>query len=345
MKKIVLMIIICVVPAFIHGQFIFEGSYTGDTYYNMSGGLKTGGGFMGMASIAVEFDAGAAGLWDGGTFRAAGMSIHGKSLTENYLGDIQVASNIDAGEHTCLHELWFRQQAGPVTVTLGLQDLNSEFMVSGGGGEFVNSSFGTPSVIALGVPVPIFPLTGLGVTAKWDISVRWSVQGALFDGLQTDFERNPHNIRWTLGRGDGMLAMGEIHLDGRYKFGAYYHSTDDNYGFHLSADQPLGERVGLFGQAVFSPKNKNENNCYIGLGANFAGVFSRRRDSAGVAIAHAGLHRALHKHETAIELYYKYNFSDNIALQPDIQYILNPSGGEERLTDALAGIVRLNVSF
>jgi carbohydrate-selective porin OprB len=111
-------------------------------------------------------------------------------------------------------------------------------------------------------------------------------------------------------------------------------------------DQPLGERVGVFAQAVVSPRGKNENNYYVGAGANLAGVFSRRgRDSAGVAIAHAGLHRAAHKHETALELYYKYRVSDNIALQPDVQYILNPSGGEARLPDALVGMVRLHLNF
>jgi carbohydrate-selective porin OprB len=149
-----------------------------------------------------------------------------------------------------------------------------------------------------------------------------------------------------MGRGDGTLSMIEVHLDGRYKLGAYYHSRDKNYGFHLSADRRVGDRVGLFGQLVLSPKSINENNYYIGAGANFAGVFSReQRDAAGIAMAHAGLHRARHRHETAVELYYKYLFSDNIALQPDVQWILNPSGGETKLPDALVGILRLHLNF
>lgn len=340
----------CMAASAVYGQsgnpFTFEASYTSDAYYNTRGGIATGGGFMGMGNITVGFDTEAAGWWRGGEFFVNGASIHGRSLTENYLGDLQVASNIDAGEHSYLHELWFRQRLGRVSVTIGLQDLNAEFMVTEGGGEFVNSSFGTPSVIATGVPVPIFPLTGLGATARWDISDRWAVQGALFDGAQTDFERNPNNVRWALGRGDGTLAMGEVHLDGRYKIGGYYHSQEGNWGIHASADQPLGDRVGLFVQAVVSPKNKNANNYYLGLGGNLTGVFSRRgRDAAGLALAHAGLHTAEHKHETAVELYYKYNFTDNIALQPDVQYIVSPSGGESKLSDALVGILRLHLSF
>ncbi len=88
------------------------------------------------------------------------------------------------------------------------------------------------------------------------------------------------------------------------------------------------------------------NNYYIGLGANLRGVFSkRRRDVLGFAVAHAGLHDAAHKHETVLELYYKYRFNDNIALQPDIQYVISPSGSDEKLSNALAGILRLIINF
>ena len=322
--------------------FSFEGAYVGDAYYNMTGGLKTGGGFMGMGNIKIGFDTGAAQWWRGGSFFVNGASIHGRSLTESYLGDMQVASNIDAGEHAYLHELWYRQQLGPVSFTLGLQDLNAEFMVSEGAGEFVNSSFGVPPVIATGIPVPIFPLTGLGLSARWDISEKWAVQGVLFDGNQTAFEHNPHNIHWRFGKDDGVLTMGEVHYDGRFKLGAYYHSADDNYGFYALADQPLTDRLNLFGQLALAPKSKNDNNYSLGLGANW---FAAERHALGLAVTHAGLHAADHKHETAVELYYKYTLGDNIALQPDFQYIVNPSGAETRLDNALVGMLRLHINF
>jgi porin len=339
LKKVMLLAAMCGVCGAVGAQdrLTFEGSYVGDAYYNTTGGLATGGGFMGMGNITVGVDA-----WRGGSFFVNGASIHGKSLSENYLGDMQVASNIDAGEHAYLHELWFRQEFSRVALTLGLQDLNAECMVSEGAGEFVNSSFGVPPVIATGVPVPIFPLTGLGLAARWEIGGKWAVQGALFDGNQTSFEHNPNNVHWSFGKDDGVLTMGEVHYDGRFKLGAYHHSADDNYGFYLLADQPLGERLGLFGQLAVAPKSRNENNYSVGLGANY---LIAERHTAGLAATHAGLHAADHKHETALELYYKYTLGDNIALQPDVQYVINPSGGETKLDNALVGMLRLHVNF
>ncbi len=326
-KKILLLAALCCgIGHVAHGQFTFEGAYTSDACHNFRGGMAQGGGFMGLAGIAVGLDTGAAGLWRGGTFYVHGAGIHGHSLSAHYTGDLQVASNIDADETVSLYELWFRQRFGRVTVTAGLQDLNAEFMVTGGGGEFINSSLGTPSVIALGVPgAPVYPDTRPGVEVRWDVSDRWAVQGALYEGG---------------------LAMGEVHLDGRFKFGGYYHSASRVWGIHASVDQPVGERVGLFAQAALSPRDRVDNNIYLSLGANFHGVFSRhRRDAAGVAIAHAGLHSLPGRHETAVELYYRYNFTDNIALQPDVQYIVNPSGTGAALPDALVGILRLAVAF
>jgi porin len=336
----------------LHGQspgrdpFSFSGAYVGDLYANTAGGLGTGAGYMGMGNIKIGFDTGKAGWWKGGGFFVNGASIHGKSLSETFSGDLQIASNIDAGEHVYLHELWVRQRAGSVTLTMGLQDLNADFMVSEGAGRFINSSFGVPPVIATGIPVPIFPLTGPGLSVVWEIDERWTLQGALFDGKQTSFEHNPHNLHWSFCHDDGMLTMSEIHFRGRYKLGAYYHSADKNYGFYALADQPLGERVSLFGQLALAPKGKNENNYYFGAGANLSGVFdSGGRDEMGVALAHAGLHDTGHRHETALEFYYKYTVSENIALQPDIQYIINPSGTGDKLKNALAGILRLRIDF
>lgn len=381
LKKITLLAAAFGAYHLVHGQensaqkdpaFTFEAAYLGDAYGNARGGLKTGAGYMGMGNLCIGFDTEKAGWWRGGSFYVNGASIHGKSLSEHYLGDLQVASNIDAGTHAYLHELWFRQDFEKLSFTLGLQDLNAEFLASESAGEFLNSSFGVPPVVSVNLPAPIFPLTGLGFSAQWRISDRFTWQATVFDGCQKPFEHNPYNLSWSFSKEDGVLAATEFHakfkikdMEGTYKVGAYYHSGlsevdeltqestqvfRDNYGFYLIADQTVYEqgnrKITLFAQLAAAPKSKNEHGYYLGLGASCHGVFSREgKDMLGLAVANLDLRRASHNHETAVELFYKWQFSDNFALQPDLQYIVNPSGTEDKLNNALLGILRLHVNF
>ncbi len=340
----------------------------------MSGGLKTGGGYMGLGNLAVGFDTEKARWWRGGGFYVKGAAVHGKSLSEHFSGDLQVASNIDAGTHTYLHELWFWQEFGKGWFTVGLQDLNAEFFVTENGSEFINSSFGMPPGVAGNVPVPIFPLTGLGVAARWDLSDRFGWQMAVFDGMQAPFEENPHNLHWRFGKGEGLLAVTEVHaqmqlngLDGTYKAGSFYHSGcketpaeggpaeylfRHNYGVYLLADQTVmhnearQRKIGLFAQAVFSPKEENAYAWYAGLGANYYGIFSPMgEDVLGVAVASVDQHQKGCKNETVFEVSYKRQFSDHFAVQPDLQYILHPSRTGADLPNALIGIIRVYINF
>ncbi|MDR1761155.1 MAG: carbohydrate porin [Bacteroidales bacterium] len=352
--------------------FSLEAAYVSDVYSNAAGGLKTGGGYMGMGNLQMGFDTEKARWWKGGSFFINGANIHGKSLSEHFAGDLQVASNIDAGNHSYLHELWFKQEFENFSFTVGLQDLNADFLSSENAGEFINSSFGIPPVISCNLPVPIFPLTGLGVSAQWNISKNYMWQSTFFDGHQTDFENNPHNIHWKFYKDDGVFIATEFHAkftikekEGTYTLGTYYHSGlsefdektqlthtmfKNNYGFYFIADQTIFKReqqkIGLFTQVTTAPKSKNVHCHYLGLGANYYGIFSKSgKDILGLAAAFFDVHKTNKKHETAIELYYKWQFNDTFAVQPDIQYIINPSGTDAGIPNALLGMVRLHINF
>jgi porin len=379
-KSIFLFIIVFCSSGLSRGQqhqkenpFSFEASYIGDGYANAAGGLRTGAGYMGMGNIKMGFDTGRARWWKGGSFFVNGASIHGKSLTENFSGDLQVASNIDAGTHVYMHELWFRQEFDRFSFTVGLQDLNSDFLTGDNAGEFINGSFGVIPVVSGNVPLPIFPLTGLGISARWDIDDRFALQAAVFDGCQTPLgENNPHNLHWSFSSGDGMFAATELHskfhikgMEGTYKLGAYYHSGliefdeetrtsntvfKHNYGFYVIADQTVFERgnrkIGVFTQVGIAPENQNLHSFYAGFGVNCYGIFSTEgRDVMGLAVATLDMLRSRHSRETALELHYKYQLNDNIAIQPDIQYIIDPSGTAAKLPDALIGILRIHIGF
>ena len=354
--------------------FHFEASYIGDFYVNAVGGLRTGIGYMGMGNLKIGFDTEKAGWWKGGTFFINGASIHGKSLSENFSGDLQVASNIDAGTHAYLHEVWFQQEFKKISFTVGLQDLNVNFVGTENGAEFINSSFGVPPVLSGNIPVPIFPLTGLGISAKWNINNIFCWQTAIFDGCQTPFEHNPYNLCWKISKDEGIFFITEFHsniriynLDGRYKIGYFYHSElkkidienqnktyfiRPNNGLYALIDQTImqseatNQKIGLFAQVAFCPNKGIEYSHYFGLGVNYYGIFNKEgKDILGLAVAHVNLDKTNHKHETALELFYKWQFNENISVQPDIQYIFNPSLTEMSLKNALVSLLRLHINL
>jgi len=349
----------------------FEASYIGDNVNNLSGGIKTGSKYLGMANLRLSFDVEKAGLWKKGQFYLNAANTHGASPSSELLGDMQVASNIDAGNHTYIQEFWFKQALGQFELTAGLQDLNVEFANSEYGGLFMNSSFGILPVISTNVSAPIFPLTTLGITAKWNISPKVSWLGAVYDGSPTDFDYNPYNIKWRLASGDGVLAISELQynaniksLPGTYKVGIYSHnhvienSLDENVtdslennivGLYAYADQKVWEQnnksLGLFAQLGYSPSDASTNNYYLGLGLNYAGLFTKQgTDVLGLAVAHQHFTGGLSS-ETAIELTYQYQLTKNIFIQPDFQYIINPAGTGETLNNCFAANLRFGISF
>jgi porin len=351
----------------------YSTSYTGDFFGNLTGGKKTGTAYLGIANIRVDFNTKKLGLWEGGEFFINGACTHGATPSEKLIGDFQVASNIEAGNHIFIHELWYKHSVGKTEITVGLQDLNVKFLTSAYSGSFINSSFGVPSLISDNVPVPIFPLTALGITGSYKIHETIAIQAALYDGLPELFDNNQYNVAWDLNRNDGALIFTELQfstlingLPGSIKTGGYYHSHlkemneetgftetvfDNNYGFYLIADQLVlqkseGAGVGLFAQVAVSPSGLNRHNYYLGGGINYSGIFNNDTDNLlGLAFAHAGFKNDSLKDETTIEMFYKTNIADNIFIQPDIQYIINPSGTEDILDNAVAVFMRFGINF
>ncbi len=353
--------------------FNFEASYSGDFVGNLVGGKNTGTLFLGMANIKIGFVTANFGLWNNGEFFINGASTHGGSPSEKLLGDFHVASNIEAGDLTYLHELWYKHTINNFELTIGLQDLNAEFVTSEFAGSFINSSFGIPSLISDNIPVPIFPLTALGLSARYEFSENIALQAAVFDGMPEDFENNRYNLKWELNSNDGVLFISEIHLatnfrdmPGILKAGYYYHSClretcpesgidkiifDNNYGFYAIADQTIfqshnNRQLGLFMQIAFSPLNINSHNYYLGGGINYTGVLNHETEDAfGIAFAHAGFKDESLRNETTIEVFYTTKITQNLSLKPDVQYIINPAGTGVNLNNALAAIMRFELNF
>ena len=351
--------------------FTVGAAYVGNAVSNFSGGIKTGTDYLGMATIRVGFNTSQAGWWKGGQFHLHAVNTHGASPSVELLGDFQVASNIEAGNHTYVQELWFKQSAGKMEFTVGLQDLNVEFVNTHYGAHYFNSSFGVMPVISGNFAAPIFPLTTLGITGKWNISEKTSWLNALYDGNPAGFNHNPHNLRWSYNEGDGILAITEIQhntncneLTATYKIGVFYRNhiaekilnislpdslNKNQTGIYAVIDKKVWKEVnknlGVFTQLGCSPTADSQCNIYAGLGINFTGLFSKKgNDVLGLALAHVGF-RGKIKDETAYELSYRYQINDHLFIQPDIQYIIHPAGTDKTLNNSFAGLLRVGVEI
>jgi porin len=236
-------------------------------------------------------------LWKGGEFDIELMNTHGKNLSAEYIGDIQVISNIERGNYTFLYQLLFTQRFLKGFVSAGVHDLNSEFVTNKSVFALTNSSFAIPSSFALNFPVSIFPNCALAVVGNYQISGFFNLRTGIYDGHTGSFDLDPYRMNLSVF---GFMSITEVEyntnnkLNTTIKGGGYYLSdsfidpsdalitSKGNYGFYLLADQKLTKNVtrglGIFSQISYAPKNKNYCVLYTGLGLNIFAPFEKRKN-------------------------------------------------------------------
>ncbi len=344
----------------------WEISYTGDLVSNVSGGIRSGTGYLGLAGIRSELNTEGAKLWKGGLFSLHLIHTHGSTPSTEMIGDLQVVSNIEAGNHTCFQEMYYKQTLGFLEITAGLQDLNASFAITDMATVFVNSSFGIIPTFSGNLPAPVFPLTAPGLTLKIGLGQHTDWRLAVFDGCPTAFEHNHLNLSWKLNREDGALLVSEWQFTGAetnsgtsVRLGMYSrrHQAEKDpetpsatmktcYGAYALAEGTIwqsarsGRRAGVFLQAGLSPDPSNVVDFYAGLGTVLSGLVRMDgEDRLGLAVAHASL-TAGAGHETTLECTYHVPITKHLSLQPDFQIVMRPGGQKG---SAWVGLLRLGI--
>jgi len=172
-------------------------------------------------------------------------------------------------------------------------------------------------------------------------------------------------------------SSNERGLQGTYRLGSFVHTYNYNtfasqtgagplqsagadYGIYGVMDQQIyshgGEAISLFVRSGGAPSNTNFVDYYVDGGFNFSGFIpSRPLDIAGIAVARSHVSGEFsdsqvaegslpYSAETVVEGTYKVQLAPWWSIQPDIQYIVNPSG-EQGSSDALELGVRTSVTF
>jgi porin len=153
-------------PALAKGGIGLSGTYYGEGFAN-SGGFNQGGKYDGVLDVALDADMQKLGLWKGLCFHANGFQIHGQSITADNIGSLMPVSSLEATPATRLFEMWFEQHMleDKLAVRVGQLAADSEFILSEGGGFFLNGTWGWPSITAADMPSggPAYPLATPGV--------------------------------------------------------------------------------------------------------------------------------------------------------------------------------------
>ncbi|WP_428308526.1 carbohydrate porin [Lacipirellula sp.] len=360
-----------------HGGVTGEYIYTGEVFMNARGGIATAHSphYRGNLDLVVQIDTAKQQFWDGGRFFIYGQSTHGKSISEDYVGDYQLLSNLDPWPKTEIaqvSEYWYRQDFGDGNLGFkaGKQDANADFAFADLGGDFINSSFGQIPT----VPLPTFPNPGLGLACFCHLHEHALISGGIYDGL-------PDGGQWGFsGLGDnGCISLTQLELrqpeefgnglPGTVRLGFWYHSGNpeeivadphprllgDNYGAWATFDKMLinetgedGDEQGLgaFAQFGWAPQDRNQVDQHYAGGILYRGpIDGRDLDVVGLGVTNVLYGTPSRRifgttYETATEVFYKAFLTDFIALQFDLQYITNPEGV---YPDSIAPGVRFEV--
>lgn len=332
---------------------------TSDLLRKARGGVDPaapGTGYRSRLDVSLTLDTDRLGLWPGGIVFLDAQSGQGGGLTQRHVGDTQVLSNIDAHRFTQLSEWWLEQAflSDRLRLKLGRQDANADFACFDSGAFFLNSSFGLIPT----VPIPTFPEPAVGVTASMDLSPRFNIALGAFDPALARVSAYPAPASFGIELRLASGAGGE----NRYRVGLWHvrpypfeasglHPPTGAWAIHGTLDKTLvatgdGRGLRVFAQVGLAPAITAGVDAYLGWGAVHTGLGAGRdQDSIGLGVAHARLARPqgpVGGSETAIELFYRVRVLPWLIMQPDIQYIVSPSGLYE---DAFIAGLRVETRF
>jgi porin len=275
---------------------------------------------------------------------------------------------------------WSFDAAGPGSLRLGLYDLSAEFDVLDSRALFLNSAYGTGQDLAQsGKNGPsLYPVTALGARLAWAPHERLLLKTAVLDGVPGDpGERGRSRLH--LSSSEGALWIVEATSGGEHlRAGAgYWRYTSDFPGLYSADDvattrndnaggyvmlelatapaagfeEPrwLGfgrvgtaeERVNVFDRfyaagVVLRSGWPRKYGSYLGLAASEARVgsgYRRQRATAGLATEDC---------ERNVELTWRFPLGEHAAVQPDVQYVQNPSG-DPAIPDAWVVGIRIEL--
>ena len=216
---------------------------------NVRGGLMTGQAYQGLTTLTLGMDTEHAGAWQNGSFYLSALQIRGRQFTQDYVGSIHTASNIEAQNTTRLWEVWYQHRLNEkLDIKVGQQSIDQEFMVNQYAGPFVGAYFGWSALPSNDLPAGggVYPLASLGVRMRANLTDSATLLLGSFVGDAANTSTQDPQIAnkkgTTFSLHGGALHIVELQyainqakpadagvavnraLPGMYKIGAWYHN-------------------------------------------------------------------------------------------------------------------------
>ncbi|HKQ54859.1 MAG TPA: carbohydrate porin [Methyloceanibacter sp.] len=248
------------------------GAYFAEPFYNW-GGFDQGGEYQGVLELYVNADMNKLGLWKGLCFHANGFQIHGNSITAANIGSLAPVTSLEATDATRLFELWLEQTIikDKLSVRVGQLAADEEFILSEGGGYFLNGTWGWPTIAAADLPSggPAYPLATPGVRVAVNPNEKMGLLIGVYNGdpappcaIDDPQRCNDHGLDFELN--DDPLLMvegvyrynqsarlpGAVKLGGWNHFGTFEDQRFDSGGALIAVSgnsgAPLNHNWGLY---------------------------------------------------------------------------------------------------
>ena len=283
----------------------FTPIYSAETFGNPIGGVHQGAIYGGLLELDLTLDFKKMADWDG-SFHVSSYYPMGNSLSATDTHDLFIVSDIAAYNTPHLFELWYDQKFwnDKVSLRVGQMAADSEFFISTGAFNFLNSTYGWPAIVGANAPTPNYPYGAPGVRLELNPDEHWRYLGAVYAGNPApdrlgdpnpnrapDGDYNNSGTGFYINGSQGFFCINELWynlnkednatgLPGTYKIGGWFHTDTfsnlryDNHGVPLASPasdghpQAVDGNNGFYGivdQAVWQDKSDPKQTREIDL--------------------------------------------------------------------------------
>jgi len=346
--------------------------YTGSMWSNVAGGIRRGTEFDGYLDLGFGLDLGKLGAWGGLELQVSGHWFQGRKPSAELVGVnvAQAVNPWEAANAIRVFNLYLAQRFGTGgVVRIGQMAVDSDFMISRYGSTLLNSSFGDLPSQNANIDAPVYPLAAPGVYASSPLPGDLTGRIGFYTADAGDDVAANHGFGWQLGNDAGYVVFSELALQaapcslpGVYTVGGYYASvraeklvgTGLVYGqwsTWLMVDQALqvdasGDPVvGMFARFSYSPDDdRNAVGIYADAGLNVFGPVPGRPEDVLAFAGSVGRFTSSFRStqqppeglgrggEAVLELTYQLAATPWLAVQPDLQYVIDPFTAEDDAT-------------